>query len=108
MIKFTLYCENGRLFQTACHYLLLGDWITWCEGYTILQHGILSDQEEQQIFSQELVNVYQDMRNKSIGITSPYHEKYMQRNNNPDNLTLYAGCLKRNTNYLWKGSVTIK
>ena len=108
MIKFTLFCKNGRLFHTACHYLLLGEWITYCEGYTILQHGTLSDQEEQQLFGQTLVNVYQDMRNKSNCITAPYHEKYLNRQNNLNNLTLYAGCLKRSSHYLWEGEITIK
>ena len=108
MTKFTLFCENGYLFKTGSHYLLLGQWVEYCEGYTILQHGTLSDQEAHQISTQSLVNVYQDMRNKAIGITAPYHEKYLLRQENMKDLTLYAGCLKRQSKYCWKGDVRIK
>lgn len=106
-MKYTLLCENGRIFQPGTHWLFLGQWVDYCEGYTILQHGVLSDQEVQQLETQQLVNLYQDMRNKSIGITANYHEKYLAGKNAKD-LTLYAGCLKRMSRNVWKGEVHIR
>lgn len=106
-MKYTLMCENGHLFRTRTHWLILGEWLEYCDGYTILQHGILSESEYRQITGQQLVNLYQDMRNKSVGITPNYHEKYLSKVDAKD-LTLYAGCLKRFSCYVWKGEVNIK
>ena len=96
-MKYTLICENGRIFRPGTHWLFLGQWVDYCEGYTILQHGVLSDQEVRQL----------DMRNKCIGITANYHEKYLAGKNAKD-LTLYAGCLKRMSRNVWKGEVRIR
>lgn len=106
--KYTLLCKNGYLFRTDTHYLILGEWCNFAYGYTILQHGILSEEEARQIMSQSLVNLYQDMRNKCVSILPCYHDRYFDRNADKTKLTSYAGCLKRESELIWRGSAHIK
>lgn len=108
MIKYSLVCKNGYLFRTDTHFLILGEWVGFNYGFTILEHGILTEEEARQLRSQTLVNLYQDMRNKTVGITAPYHEKYLNRNPRKSDLTLYAGCLRRESSNIWTGRVRIK
>lgn len=108
VIKYTLICKNGYLFHTDTHFLVIGEWLGFSYGYTILQHGILSEEEAQQIRTQTLVNVYQDIRNKTVSIIAPYHEKYLSRKDNKNDLSLFAGCLKRESALIWMGKLHIK
>lgn len=107
--KYSLLCKNGYLFHTDTHILIMGEWVNFSYGYTILAHGILSEEEARQIMGQTLVNLYQDTRNKTVTITAPYHEKYLSRNDDrKTDLSLYAGCLKRQSERVWEGRVHIK
>ena len=106
--KYTLICRNGYLFHTDKHILILGVWLKYRSGFTILHHGILTEEETKQILTQTLVNLYQDMRNKTVTITAPYHEKYLSRHETRSELSLFAGCLKRISEFEWEGTVHIQ
>lgn len=108
LTKYSLICENGHLFRTGAHYLIIGEWVSFGYGYTILQHGVLSDEEYHQIKTQSLVNVYQDMRNKAVSILPCYHDRYFDRNADKTKLTSYCGCLHRESEVIWGGEVHIK
>lgn len=108
MNKYTLFCQEGRLLRSGAHFLMVGDWVPYCEGYVILQHGVLSDLELKQLQSQTLVNVYQDMKSKVVSIIAPYDDKYLSRHPDLKSLTGYIGYLHRVNKHLFSGMLHIK
>lgn len=68
--KATLFCDKGRLFRPACHFLLLDNWITESYGQLILSHVILSEQEYQSIKISGEVAIYQSMSFSWVGLYS--------------------------------------
>ena len=108
MNKYTLFCREGYLFRTDTHFLMIGDWVSYCDGYVILQHGVLSDLELQQLQSQTLVNVYQDQKSNTVTIIAPYDEKYFSRHPDVRKLQGYIGCLKRDNDHLFSGKLHVK
>ena len=90
------------------HYLLMGDWYPYSKGYVILHHGILSEMEYKQIQSQQLVNIYQDVRNKCVSVIAPYDDKYLARHPDLKSLTGYIGYLHRNNDHMFSGKLHIK
>lgn len=108
LTKYTIYCRNGYLFKTDTHFLCIGEWLPMSCGYTILHHGTMTEEEARQIRSQSLVNLYQDMRNKTISIFPQYHDKYLSRKEDKSLLISYVGCLKRTSLGEYKGYVHIK
>ena len=107
-MKYTLICKNGYLFNSDTHFLLLGEWLGYQSGYTILEHGVLSDQEYHQIRTQSLVNVYQDCRYNRMSIIPGYHDKYLNRHEDRTMLQSYAGCLKKISENVYEGRIRIK
>lgn len=108
IIKYTLYCQNGHLFKSGVHYLTLGEWIDYENGRTILEHGIMSEEEAKQILSQSLVNVYQYSQNNRMSIREEYNIKYMKKVIDRRKLESFAGCLHRVSEYEWEGRIRVK
>lgn len=94
--KFTLYCDSGHLFRPGCHYFVIDEWITEPQ-YLILSHGILSEEEYQNIHNKDHIPIFQCVSYSWIGLYN-YHEskKYVE--------TQFAGWLHRTTKYNeWSG-----
>ena len=109
MVKYTLYCENGRIFRSGQHFLKIGTWLEWRSDRVILQHGLLSDDEAIQIRGQSMVNVYQDSRNNCVTITEPYASKYLKRIGGfNENLTQFIGILYFIKKDYYRGEVHVK
>lgn len=108
MGKFTLMCKEGYMLRSSEHYLILGEWVGYAPGYVVLQHGVLSEAEDHQIRSQTLVNIYQDLKSKTVGIIPDYDDKYLSRHPDLKSLTGYIGCLKRESKRVFSGRIHVK
>ena len=108
VIKYTLFCKNGYLFRSDTHFLIIGQWVNYCAGYTILEHGIISEMEYKQIMSQSLVNIYQYGQHNRMSIKEEYNTKYLTRKKDRQNLQSFAGCLHRVSELMWEGRLRVK
>ena len=100
--KYTLCCNKGELFRSGKHFFVLDRWITPPQNTTvlILSHGIISENEYQQIRNQERIAIYQSVTFSWIGIY-PYHEtkKYGDYQ--------FSGYLKKENSVMWGGYIHV-
>ena len=108
MTKYTLYCKNGVLFKSSTHFLTIGEWVMYRPDIVILQHGMLTDAELHQIRTQTLVNVYQSNCNNIVSIVEPYNSRYIERKKSKQELQAFIGCLVKESDDVWTGSVHVK
>lgn len=109
--KYTLYCDPGYLFKSKKHCLFIGDWLPYDNKYVILCHGKLSPVEYKQFMTQDKVNIFEDVVNRTVAIYNRMSQGYLQkmgRNGKTiESYTQYIGCLSRDqvNRHLWKGWV---
>ena len=109
MIKYTLYCVNGRLFRPSLHFLVFGKWIPYNDPrITILCHGTLTDEECRQFKSQTYINIYQNNKDKIMSLWCDYNCNYLKRKKDIRDIITYAGSLKRLNEDLYVGEVRVK
>ena len=59
-VKYTLYCQPGRLFHAGDHYLTVGSWIPPDpDRYVILKHGTMSRNEYNDICTRYKLTIYE-------------------------------------------------
>lgn len=107
MIKYTLYAEPGACFSTRAHFLTIGTWLQYCPDKIILEHGLMSEREADQIRKDGKVNLYQNTNLKTVSIYSSCSREYANRVINKETLLSYIGSLFRIGDNLFKGRVEL-
>lgn len=107
MIKYTLYAEPGVCFSTRAHFLTIGRWLDYQPDRIILEHGLMTDSEAEQIKKDGKVNLYQNTNLKTVSIFSSCSREYVNRVINKESLLSYIGFLVRVGDNLYKGRVEL-
>lgn len=58
-VRYTLYCEHGRVLHSRIHYLYIGDWLLPdLEKYVVLVHGLFSKREYLSVCMRYKIGMY--------------------------------------------------
>ena len=106
-MKYTLFCRPGRLFSTDLHYLYIGSWVNFSDGFIVLKHGIMTDDKLSEILIRGYVNVFSDSRFNCISIDHFYNESYYRRIVADEDLQQYCGRLVRIRKRLFAGRLSL-
>lgn len=100
--KYTLLCNKGSLFRSGKHFLILDRWFYPIYGTSvlILCHGIMSEQEYQDIKHKKSIPIFQCISSSWIGIY-PMHESKKIADNQ------FAGYLHRDNEKEWSGYINV-
>lgn len=102
MIKYTLYCEPGKMLHPGLHTCVIGDWIN-PEGHIVLTQGTMTEAEYKKFTTDGFIRLYDRWQIKWIGIYSGLGSaRWME-----DGL-LSAGVLHRKSYNVYEGHVHLK
>lgn len=109
---YTIYCEHGINFNERKCYFLIGKWLGYSSEYVILCHGKLSESEYQQYWNQQIINIFEDVVNRTVDIftkiSNGYLSKLGRNGKTIESYIQYIGCLEKCSIDLWEGVIDRK
>lgn len=108
-MRYTLYCEYGRLGRPGAHFLHVGEWIR-PDGHVVLCHGTMTDDEWESVNMSGYCVLVDDSRTHTVRVrqlSDARSTRWLQEKRPSIDGNLVCGILRRKSGTIYSGYVTL-